>query len=75
MYESREVSRLFCIRRSHLLSGRPCIWLPGNRLGCDDVLLGEALLDELLQVSLESPIMDGLVPFAVVVGAVLRPGQ
>ena len=47
-----------------------------NCLGGEDILLEEALLDELLQVFSEGPAMDGLVPFAVVVGAVfLRPGQ
>ena len=48
---------------------------PRNRLGSEDVLFEEALLDELFQVSSEGPAMDGLVPLAVVVGAVLRPGQ
>jgi len=34
------------------------------------------LLDELFQVPLEGPIMDDLVPFAVVVGAAFfRPGK
>jgi len=59
-----------------LLPGRLYVWLPRNRLGSEDVLLEEALLDEFLQVSPEGPLVDGLVPFAVVVGAVpLRPGQ
>ena len=31
-----------------LLPGRPCVWLPRNRLGSKDVLLEEALLDEFL---------------------------
>jgi len=43
----------------------------GNCLRDEDVLLEEALLDELLQVSLEGPTMDGLVPLAVVVRLVL----
>ena len=54
-----------------LLSRRLCVWLSGNRLIGDDVLLEEALLDELLQVSLEGLAMDDLVPFAVMVVAVL----
>jgi len=35
------------------------------------VFLEKALLDELLQVSLEGPTIDNLVPFAVVVGEIL----
>jgi len=48
-----------------LLSRRLC------RHRGEDVLLEEALLNNLLQVSSEGPTMDGLVPFTVMVGAVL----
>jgi len=58
-----------------LLPGRLCIWLPKNRLRGEDILLEKVLLNKLLQVSSEGPTMDGLVPFAVMVGAVLRPKQ
>ena len=43
--------------------------------GVENVLLEEVLLDE-FQVSPEVPAVDGLVPLAVVIGAVLlRSGQ
>ena len=59
-----------------LLSGTLCIWLPGNRLRSEDVLFEKVLLDELLQVFSEGPIMDDLVSLAVMVGVVLlRPRQ
>ena len=46
------------------------------RLRGEDVLLEEALLDELLQVSSEGQAMDGLVPLTIVVEEVLlRAGQ
>jgi len=58
-----------------LLLMRLCIWLPRNCLGGEDVLIEEALLDKILQVFSEGPTIDGLVLFAVVVGAVLlQPG-
>ena len=57
-----------------LLLERLCVWLPRSRLRSEDILLKEALLDEFLQESPEGPTVDGLVPLAVVVGAVLlRP--
>ena len=54
-----------------LLPGRLCVWLRRNHLGGKDILLEEAWLDELLQVSSESQTVDGLVPLTVVVRAVL----
>ena len=53
-----------------LLLGRLCIWLQGNRLGGENVLLEKALLDE-FQVPSEGLAMDSLVPLAVVVEATL----
>ena len=59
-----------------LLPRRLCIWLPGSRFKGEDILLEKDLLDDLLQVSSEGPVMDGLVLLAVVVGVVLlRSGQ
>jgi len=59
-----------------LLPGRLGVWLPRNHLGGEHVLLEEALLDELFQVSSEGLTMDDLVPFAVLVRAVLlRPSS
>ena len=54
-----------------LLSGKLRVWLPTDHLGSENILLKEALLDELLQVSLEGPTVNGLVPLAIVVGAIL----
>ena len=54
-----------------LLPGRLYVWLPRNRLGSDDVIRKEAFLDEFLQVSSEGPAVHSLVPFTVVVGAIL----
>ena len=44
-----------------LLLGRRGVRLSRNCLRDEDVLLEEALLDELFQISLEGPTMDGLV--------------
>ena len=52
-------------RHSARLSGS------GDYFVCKDIFLKEALADELFQVPSEAPIMDDLVPFTVVVGAVL----
>jgi len=50
--------------------------LSRNRLESEDVLLEEGLLDEVFQVSSESPAVDSLVPLIVVVRAVhLCPRQ
>ena len=54
-----------------MLPRRLSVWLLGNCLRSEGVLLEKALLDQFLQVSSERPIMDGLVPFTIVVGAVL----
>jgi len=61
MEVGKSVDRLVLVDHI-LLPKRLCIWLPGNHLRGEDVLLEEALLDELLQASSEGPIMDGLVP-------------
>ena len=59
-----------------LLPRRLRVWLPRGRLRSEDRLLEKALLDELLQVFSEGPTVDGLVPLAIMVGAVLlRPRQ
>ena len=73
MYESKSIvlywAIAFCFQEG-------CVWLPRNSIGGEDVLFQETLLDELLQVSSEGPTMDRLVPFAVVIGAILlRSGQ
>ena len=54
-----------------LLSWRLCVRLYENCLEGEDVLLEEVLLGYFLQVHSEYPVIDGLVPFAVVMGAVL----
>jgi len=51
------------LRRLHVL-------LSGNYLESKDLLFEEALLDELFQVPSEGPIMDSLMAFTFVVGAV-----
>ena len=59
-----------------LFLGRRGIRLLRNRLESEDVLLEEALLDKLLQISSESTTMDGMVPLTVVERAILlRPRQ
>ena len=42
----------------------------GGCFGGEDVLFEETLLDELLQVLPEGPVMDGLVSLAVIVGEI-----
>ena len=54
-----------------LFLGRWGVRPPRNHLRSEDILLEEVLLDELYQVSLEGPAMDGLVPLTVVVRAAL----
>ena len=49
---------------------RLSVCLPKTCFESMDVLFEEALLDELFNVPLEGPTMDGLVPFGVVVGAI-----
>jgi len=39
----------------------------GDYFGCEDIFLKEALMDEFIQVSSETPIMDGLVLFTIAV--------
>ena len=71
----KSVDCLVLVDRS-LLPRRLCIWLSENRLRGEDVFLEEALLDELLQVFSEGPVMDALLPPTVMIGAVLlRLGQ
>jgi len=58
-----------------------CSWEDGHSIftkfhGSEDVLLEEALLDELFEISSESPTIDSLVPLTVMELVVpLRPGQ
>jgi len=54
-----------------LFLGRRGVRPPRNRLGSEDVLLEEGLLDEFYQVSSKVPTVDGLVPLTVVVRAIL----
>ena len=54
-----------------LLPRRLYVGLSENCLKSEDVPLDKALLDQFLQVPSERPTIDGLVPFTVVVGAVL----
>jgi len=76
LYESRKLVDRLVLGDHILLLGRLYDWLPRNHLGSEDIFLEEALLDKSLQVSQEGPTVDGLVPLAVVVEAVLfRPGQ
>jgi len=42
----------------------------GGCFGCEDIFFEEVLADELFQVLSEAPAMDGLVPLAVMVGAI-----
>jgi len=59
-----------------LFLGRQGVRPPRNHLGSENILLEEALLDKLFQVSSEVPTVNSLVPFTVIVQAVLlRPGQ
>jgi len=59
-----------------LLMKRWDILLPRNCLGSEDMLLEEALLDDLFQIFSEGSLMDGLVPLTVAERAVLlRPRQ
>ena len=51
-----------------LLLRRIYAGLSGNCLKSEDVLFEKALLVQFLQVPSEHPTMDGLVPFAVMVG-------
>ena len=53
-----------------------CVWLSENRLGSEDILLEEAMLNEFLQVPSEGPTVDGFVSLALVLGAIfLRSGE
>jgi len=53
-----------------LLIRRLSVSLSENCFGSKNVLFEEVLLDEFFQEPLESPKVDGLVPFAVVIEAV-----
>jgi len=56
-----------------------CGWIGGGALDCPDsetasdvrTLFEKALTSELFQVLSEAPIVDGFVPFNIIVGAVL----
>ena len=72
----REIRALDCLilgDRILWFERRPSAWLSksGDCFGYEDILLEEALADELFQVPSEAPKLDGLVPFIVVVGVVL----
>ena len=56
-----------------MIDRRQSTWLsrPEDCFGCEDVLLEKVLADEIFQISLETPAMDDLVSFAIVVGVVL----
>ena len=71
MYGSRGISRSSCTVRSNSAPEEAVCWVVGNYLGSEDILLEKALLDQFLQVPSERLAIDGLVPFAVVVEAVL----
>ena len=49
--------------------------LSRNYLESEDVLFEKILLNQLLYVHSEHPTMDSSVPFAIVTGAVLQPGE
>jgi len=66
MEVGKSVDHLVLVDRI-LLPRRLYIWLSGNHLRGLDVLLEEALLDKLLQVSSKGLTMDGPVPVIVVV--------
>jgi len=71
LYEVWQLSRSSYTERSRSVPGKTGCCPPRNHLGSEDVLLEETLLDELFQVSLRGPAVDGLVPLTVMVRVVL----
>ena len=69
-YGVRRISLSSCTRRSNSAPEEVMCLVVGKLPRGENVLFEKALLDQFLQIHSEHPAMDGLVPFAVMVGAV-----